>query len=191
MNKSSLQSCRALAIRQRLVANIAGSFRRSRIRSRCRAFLVLFAAFSFAFVNIAQTYSKENVQSLIVKGKLVKEPQWKATTLKVYRDGDRPAVDEDSKEATYEFWYDPDEFLKTMFFPITAFVVKNSGNVWIGPRNDVYIDTASGVIGLKVNSGAIMWMESFSKVITSPYRSPNHCGIEISTDRASYAGQQI
>ena len=113
-----------------------------------------------AHSNILQAQSKNSTKETIVREKLTKEPKWEAKSLKVYRDSNRTAADENSKEATYEFGVEPGDSPETFRFRITAFVVKNSGNVWIGPRKDVYVDTASGVIGLRVTAGAIMWMES-------------------------------
>jgi hypothetical protein len=95
-----------------------------------------------------------------MRDKLVQAPQWEAKSIKVYRDGNRPAVDAQAKEADYLLRAEPGSFRDTFHLHITAFIASESQHVWIGPTREVYIDTSSGVIGLRIGTGTIRWMES-------------------------------
>jgi hypothetical protein len=134
--------------------------RSARVRVAKRALVLSVCLIGAVLVAPLQAQSPIGPQATDVRDELVKAPEWKSKSIKVYRDGNPVAVDAAAKEADYEFRTLPGSFADSFHFPVTAFVASESQHVWVGPIREVYVDTGSGVIGLSNASGAIYWMES-------------------------------
>ena len=95
-----------------------------------------------------------------MKIKKRKQPQWESKSQAVHRVGNRSPADVVSKEAIYEFEFgDPGD---TLGFAVTAFAASAGGQVWVGPKQDFYIETDSCVVGgkLRMSGGLLRWCES-------------------------------
>lgn len=95
--------------------------------------------------------------------KIKSSPQWAVKSQKVHRSGNRSPAQVTSKEAVYEFEIGgvrPYE----MSFDVTAFVDSVSGHVWVGPKQDFYIGTDSGIVGARLREGLMKWGENMADV---------------------------
>jgi len=111
------------------------------------------------FSSDLQAQSKKLAQEMNMKIKKRKQPQWESKSQAVHRVGNRSPADVVSKEAIYEFeWGDP---VHRASFAVSAFAASAGGQVWVGPKQDFYIETDSCVVGGKLGrTGFFRWCES-------------------------------
>jgi hypothetical protein len=130
--------------------------RSSSVRVATRALVSTVFVISAVLVAPLQTQSPIHPQATKMRDNLVQAPKWKSKSIKVYRGENPVAVDAAAKEADYEFRTVPGSIADAFHFPVTS----ECQHVRIGPSHEVYIDTSSGVIGLRIGSATIRWMES-------------------------------
>jgi len=91
--------------------------------------------------------------------KFVEPPNWQEWSGKMLRRDGQPPVKVVGKKAQCKVtgqYFGPNEFA---IAPFTVFVT-DGGEVWAGPEQSYYLETASGVIGIRTRSRAIEWCES-------------------------------
>lgn len=87
---------------------------------------------------------------------------WRQATCKFLRRDEREPVSVTCKRAVYEI-----EFKEGMFHSVavTAFLSPQSRIPWLGPEQEYYVETDTGVTGFQMRTGNVLWCESLAKVL--------------------------
>jgi len=86
---------------------------------------------------------------------------WGNTRSAVFCDGERTPSTVHAKKAVYDV-----EVREGVFttIPVTAFVIPETGKIWMGPEQEYYIETDSGIVGFHMRlGGTIFWCKSLAK----------------------------
>jgi hypothetical protein len=104
------------------------------------------------FLQSATIFAAERA-AITPKLETLKHTPWENSTNKLLTAETRLPVQVNSKKATFEY-------NGSSSFSIVTFISDKTHNIWIGPRQDFYVDLDSGILGGRLTGGFIIWCES-------------------------------
>ena len=113
----------------------------------------------FAFVGCQTQPNVVKPQRTVQMDLKVKTPWTKTTCVWLGRDGKTRKVT-DAKLIVYEY---ADKSGQTINLPVTAFVSSELAEPWVGPQQQYYIQTKSGIAGFVHFGGLLTWYATFAK----------------------------
>lgn len=108
--------------------------------------------------------------------KSIKET-WKDVKVAVLRPGRPDPETVNARRAIYEL----DDEGRSTTIPVVALVAPASGTSWVGPEQDLYLETETGIVGFDVLGGSLIWCES---LLTSAGRGGGGRGVKATQKEA-------
>lgn len=89
----------------------------------------------------------------------IKEP-WSEVKCSVILRGEKTVTVVSGRKAVCETELKPNRNQSTV---VTSFVAPTSGNPWLGPEQDFYLETDNRIVGIRLSSQVILWCDSLAR----------------------------